>query len=365
MALLTELAFDFGRTFSGQDLRLYASTHCGLDDVGPQQEALRSHVVLHHRNEDFIFRFDFLADYLAARGLTDHLLRRPTVDRRAIQLLEDQARGGSGLFERAVERLFVLRPAKWKEELSAAWVNLRAEASSQAKSGLLHLMLQAVEHDVGSGPRSDRTKVLYQVLGFPEGSPLQDLHIEGTVAGLDLRGISLIGCTFESAGFAKCAFDSATKFQGCAFDGAFDVEDCEGFGQASFEECRPGPRAREVIQALQAPGVRLPVTTEQIRSTVRLALEKFQRGVGFKSLARANCRRGRIVRSPICDQVWDSLERYGVIESIRISGLPEGGVSIAEGKKGEVYSFLANAMLTGSLREAVDSLENELGARRA
>jgi len=160
-------------------------------------------------------------------------------------------------------------------------------------------------------------------------------------------------------------FDSATQFLGCTFDGSFEVEDCDGFGEVGTEGCSIGPRAREVFQAHQSPTPRLPVTSEQIRSTVRLALEKFQRGVGFKSLARANCKKGRIARSPICDRVWEALENFGVLESIRISGVPKGGVAIAEGKKGEAHNYLANAMLTGSLREAVEWLERELRVRAA
>jgi len=163
-------------------LRLYASTHCALDDVGPQQEALQSHVVLRPHDGNFTFRFDFLADYLAARVLVENLSRRP-MERRAIEVLARHARGGSGFMERALDRLFTLGTSKWETELSAAWSDLQTEGSPQAKSGLLHLILKGVEREVASGPRIDRTNALYRVLGLPKGAPLRNVYLEGGYMG--------------------------------------------------------------------------------------------------------------------------------------------------------------------------------------
>jgi hypothetical protein len=85
----------------------------------------------------------------------------------------------------------------------------------------------------------------------------------------------------------------------------------------------------EVLQIHQGR-VKISVTEDQIRETVKLALEKFQRGVGFKSLAIANQQKGRISRSPIGDVVWEALEKAGVIDRIHISGVDGGGIVISE-----------------------------------
>jgi hypothetical protein len=68
-------------------------------------------------------------------------------------------------------------------------------------------------------------------------------------------------------------------------------------------------------------------------------------------------------KSPIATEVWTALEKFGVVESIAISGVPQGGLAIGEGKKGEVYNFLANALITGGIRDAVEWLQNDLATK--
>ena len=127
------------------------------------------------------------------------------------------------------------------------------------------------------------------------------------------------------------------------------------FGESTYDQCSFGPRAREVVQLNDKLG-RIPVTPGQVRWTVRLTLQAFQVGVGFKAIPRASCRRGRISTSPICKEVWEALEKHGVIGSITIKGLLDDGVQVPDNKREEVRLFLSNAILSGSLRDAVGSV---------
>lgn len=109
----------------------------------------------------------------------------------------------------------------------------------------------------------------------------------------------------------------------------------------------------------------MPITGEQIRATVRLALERFQRGLGFKSIHSVFKKSGRISRSPICEDVWDALEKHKVVIPVPITGVAEGGLAIADDRKPEVHNFLQNAMLTGGLRVAVDFLDRKCTKSRS
>jgi hypothetical protein len=358
MQLLSEIAFECGETFSAEDLRLYASAYCGLKENDPQQDALQSHAVLQHDKNQFGFRFEFLGNYLTGRALVTHLAEDP-VKPRVAHFLETERRGGSVLLERATDYLFAhIAAADRLEILSRAWAAFPKE-NGRARSGLLHLILEAAEREIGSGTREERTALLRRILGFGAGA-FSELYVEGTLSGLDLQGVVFQKAIFCNAGLANCIFDHSTRFLECTFDGNFELEDCQGFDVMSLDRCTIGPVARELFQSLQSGKANLPITSDQITATIRMALQQFQRGVGFKSVARIYTRRGRLAKSPIATEVWGALERFGVVESIAISGVPEGGLAIGEGKKGEVYNFLANALVTGGIREAVEWLQNDL-----
>jgi hypothetical protein len=212
-----------------------------------------------------------------------------------------------------------------------------------------------VDREVGSGPRAQRSQELSRFVA--SDSVFRHLYVQGSIRDLDLRSAAFESCVFSDAGFSNCLFDQFSRFTGCRFEGRFEVEQCEGFGNVSWQSCDFSPIARETIQSQHAT---IPVTGEQIRATVRLALERFQRGLGFKSVQSVYKKSGRISRSPICDHVWASLEKHKIVIPIAISGMVEGGLVIPDSRKTEVHNFLHNAMLTGDLRSAVEFLDRKL-----
>jgi hypothetical protein len=355
--LFAQLAFNCGDAFSEEQLRLFAGVS-GLTEQGSQMEALRSHALLKVTGADYAFRFEFLGRYLAAHALVKNLLNDPN-NPKVERFLESESRGGTLVIERAVDCLFARHLENLLQTLSVCWAGTKA-LSGPARSGLAHIIMKATEKEAGPGPRSDRTAALAKVFGTANPQSLDGLYLEGTITGLDLRGVKFSNSSFLNAGFSKCVFDRSTQFERCTFEGAFDVEDCEDFGEASYLECSFGPRAREVVQ-LNDPSGRLEVTEEQVRWTVRLALQAFQKGVNFKAIPLNTCKRGRILTSPICDEVWRTLEEHGIVCPITIPGLLEHGVQVHESKRDEVHLFLSNALLTGSLREAVRSILKKAG----
>ena len=357
LALFSELAFNCGDIFSSEQLRLFAAMF-GITEPGAQLQALESHALLRLSGQNYGFRFDFLGRYLAAGALIKNLLEDPT-NAKVGAFLESESRGGTDLVDRAVDCVFAHHRAEALEKLQRTWPKVRSTQSKQAQSGLLHLILKSVERERSSGPRSERTAAIAKVLGSPNPQTISNIYVEGTINGLDLRGVTLSDWMFVNAGFSKCLCDSTTRFVHCTFEGAFDVEDCEDFGDATYENCSFGPRAREVVQLNDKLG-RIPINPGQVRWTVRLALQVFQTGVGFKAIPRETCRRGRISTSPIRKQVWEALEKHGVITSITIKGLLDDGLQVPDARREEVRLFLSNAILSGDLRDAVKDVIDQL-----
>jgi hypothetical protein len=354
LRLFEDLAFDFGGTFTREELHFYAAA-LERRDTGPEEKALESHAVISSVGNQFTLRFEFLADYLAGRSLVRRLFENPS-NLEVVRYLSQQARGGSLLLDRSVENIRAHHHAESRDRLLAAWKVLQSQDTPPAaRSGLLHLILKYVDKEVGSGPRVQRTHELARFVA--DESVFRELQVQGAIRDLDLRGARFDGCVFSDAGFANCVFDHGSKFTACKFEGRFEVEECQGFGNVSWQACDLSPIARETIQSQDAT---IPVTPEQIRATVRLALERFQRGLGFKSIQTVYKRSGRISRSPICNDVWHALEKHHIVVSITLSGVAEGALAIPDARKPEVHNFLHNAMLTGELRSAIESLERKL-----
>ena len=359
LRLFSALAFNHGDVFTSEQLKLYASMH-GLQGSQTQVQALQSHVALSRNDGHFSFRFEFLGGYLAASELIDRLIKDGPSPR-VVARLEQEANGGSLLIERAVAYLFAHYYSERFELLKSAWKTVGSLGAPAAQSGLLHIVLKAVEREVGSGPRQERTKLLLDFIET-KNQTLSNLTVHGRLKGLDLRGITFDRCTLLNSGFSTCVFDSNSRFAGCAFEGFFDLDECESFEEVSYEACNLGSRARDVIQAGDQRGA-VPVTAEQVRSTVRTALQKFQRGLSFKVVPRSDQNKGRIAISPIKEQVWRALERHQIIFAADIAGIKKGGLEIGNSRHDEVRLFLSNAIATGLLKRCIELLVEELVPR--
>jgi hypothetical protein len=350
--LFSLLAFEYGMQIPQDALEFYAD----VPELS-QRQALTTHALLQRSADHLTFRFPFLADYLASRILVERLeLEHPPQD--LLKALSQQAAGGSNLLERVVHRLVLTHPDDWQQLLQTAKRTIDQGGSDGAQSGCLHIILEAVRSTIPL--RKERGDLVRSILDIGHGDPIGNLYVQGVITGLDLTDTRWQDCRFRNSGFRSCIFDQETTFARCLIDGGFDVEDCDDFSSVIFEaNCTLSLRAREVIQAHQGRTGSRRVTTDQIVESVRIALEKFRRGVGFKSITVQGSKRGRLAKSPIAGSVWDALVRHGVLETIVISGTPDGGLMIADGKTSEVRNFLNNAVLTGSLRTAVRALEAE------
>jgi len=212
LLLFEDLTFDFGGTFARDELHLYAAA-LESPDSGQEQKALESHAIISNQGDKFVLRFEFLADYLAARSLVRRLFENPS-NADVVRYLTQQARGGSLLFDRAVENIRAHHHKESRDRLLAAWRALESkDVIPAARSGLLHLILKYVDREVGSGPRVQRSQELAYFVA-PD-SVFRQLPVQGTIRDLDLRGSVFDGCVLLDAGFSNCLFDQFSKRNVC------------------------------------------------------------------------------------------------------------------------------------------------------
>jgi hypothetical protein len=163
LRLFEDLAFDFGNTFTRDELYLYAAA---LDSRGSEQKALESHAIISNQGDRFTLRFEFLADYLAARSLVRRLLQNPS-NPDVIGYLSKHARGGSLLLDRSVENIRAHHPegrdrllAAWKsiqtDEVPPAARSVRASCSSVATALPLRLYSSALKSSKLKSPLSSQ-----------------------------------------------------------------------------------------------------------------------------------------------------------------------------------------------------------------
>jgi NACHT domain len=361
---LTDLAIDFGTHFPASELKEYAEIDLGLGR--PELDAIVAHALLQtaagHKTQAFTFRFDFLAEYLPARWAATELRRDSQgITGRLMKLMARNASGGSEFIDYVAQELTAANETGALTELFNGLPQEEGHIESEAaKSCLFHISLNCIERLLPSGPRSDRTAELLRLLGFPKGQ-ISSLAIWGNISGLDFSGVTFRECVFRDIALSKCLFDSGTKFSGCKFEGRFEIDDLGNFGAVQIgEDCQLSPAALETVQRALG-GRKIPITETQILDNFHTALNKFKRGLCFKSLDADNMRRGSIGRSTLCDEIWEALEKSKVISFHSISGLgPRSGVAIEKGSIPEVQRFLDNRLVVGKIASAVDQVKKRV-----
>jgi hypothetical protein len=350
LELLEALAFECGQSFILDDLRLYASTLFGLEEP-TQLTALESHALLIRGGDRFIFRFDFVYLYLTARALINQMSKDAST-RDVLRMLAE-LRSGSSLLERAVEYLHASCTRTGLGILANAWPSVRDNATSPAQSGFFQLVLAAAQRENAGGPRFMITETIQNTLGLAKGG-LQKLHFEGVLSGLDLRNVTFESCTFKSVDFTKCVFDQTTTFRQCIFADELRFQDCTGVDKANIsrEDNTIAAGIRETLRIEQGDSL----DTEEIRKALRLALHKFYDGSGFNIVNRKNLNRGMLARSPICNDVWEALQRFRVVVPHVAAGVADNSLCLDFAAKGEVRMFLNNAVLMGRLRKTAEAL---------
>jgi len=351
LRLFELLAVEFGPSFGREELEL------ALDYVGGpvkgEYDRIKDHALLHFSQDAFRFHYDFVEEYLIARRLRDWLLAKNGVENGTAVLHASVRRQGS-LFDRCAQ---LIGSYDWIGAARSKWHTLPDD--SIARTSFINLMLGLVKR-VSAATRRDDSEMLLSIFGDVNDRKFTQVHFNGSIYGLDLRSIELVGCRFENTEFANCVFDQDTRFLDCSFDGKLSLNACENFGSAFFDDkCSFSLQARGLVQKEQGRK-KFPITEGQILDAVSEALQSFQIGAaGFKT-RKVDSVELRLRHISFADTVIKALETEGVVERIRVA---RGNEIFKLTRTAETRIFLHNGTRVGQIKQAIDRLITRLGSQ--
>lgn len=196
-----------------------------------------------------------------------------------------------------------------------------------------------------------------------QGLPISGIPFSGTIARMNLSGVTFSRCRFDHVMWANDRCDQTTRFVECHFAGG-QVEHCEQFGAATFENCTWDQDAGALIRNEQVKEGRRGYTSEDLKADIRSVMDKFivGGGVSFRAVHAANLKKGAIRGSRYGDDVVDALAKK-VVETHSISGVSDGGYNVRQEAVESIRFYASNGVFTGALKEVYDELRERMGLR--
>ena len=221
------------------------------------------------------------------------------------------------------------------------------------------VVLASVERFLPKGsPRKERTSLLVRLSG---GSAIRYLNLRGTIARLDLAGITFERCRFERIGWVGCLLNEGTAFVNCQFVGGVPPVQCDGFGSVLLSGTTLDPEAEAILNSARVHEGRKKYSSDDLKHDMQSVIDKFiiRGGLGLKSVEESNLVRGSISASRYKDEIIETLQSI-VLEEHHISGASVG-YNVRKDAADAVKFYAANNVFTGKLREAFEKLERKLG----
>jgi hypothetical protein len=349
--LFATLATEFGESFDIDELKLAVDAILGANQDVNQ---IKGHAFLDFRNERYHFVFPFLLDYLRASALRDWLKGdRPYKE--VARLLATCTKQPGSLLDGAAQLILSTIKDDWIE---LARKRMAVGITDESLCGFFYL-ITVVAKNVSHGVRQEVTSILMSIFGDLSLREIADLYIEGSLANLDLRGISFRDCTFKDIELTKCTFDERSRFERCRFLGRLFDDRCDGFGAVEVIDCHLSGPARSAFQLGSVRGVSAKITKQQIKEGAYDLCRRFVRGsVGFVTRRRDSLEVAVRRLGSFGPELIGSLERYGVLEPF------QAGTSkmFRVGDTRVVRLFVQNNLVTGKLQEALNAVASKFDA---
>jgi hypothetical protein len=208
-----------------------------------------------------------------------------------------------------------------------------------------------------SSPHRDRAALFVKLC---QGPPIVGVPFSGTIARMDLSGLSFQRCRFDHVMWASNRFSAGTKFCECHFSGG-QVEHCEHFGAAMFENCTWDQDAGALIRNEQVREGRRGYTSDDLKADIKSVVDKFivAGGVSFRTVNAVNLKKGAIRGSRYADQVVSALVGK-VLEVHRISGISDNGLNVRSNAVEAFRFYASNGVFTGPLKDVYEELRSRM-----
>lgn len=362
--VFSQLAMDWNQDeFLKEDIEIAASATCAIfDDENQRRLLFAPHPLLVLRENAYSFRFEFLRDFLRSLWLENHWNSPKELEKTAA-FFEKNAAGTTPTFEYLAMRLLHGgRHRAWSKTVVTLAKNFRKN-HPLALSGLWHLSTILFNKLDGVSTKTDRLEKLLDIFGDSKSRKFTDLILQGRLASLDLTSLTFSNCRFDSCVFYSCDFDSSSHFVDCMFTGDLLFENCKALSSVNLT--RPSIVSAEATEAFLAGGIGNKgsiLNKDAIQRVFRLALQKFVRGGALHTIDVAFRNRGALGQSLLNDEVWDALMKTGVVIAHTISGLgKDRGLAIAKKHQHEVRQFIDNAIVSGGVLAAIQTICREKG----
>lgn len=352
LKILIDLAINFGNRFTLEDLRLVGQVVSPFLEDDNQFRILCDHTLISQKlgQQYLTFRFDFLPDYLSARFVLEHF-DQSNKHTEVLRILGGYAAGSSPMLEYLASWLRRQSTDSWIRDISLLWRNAVTNECRGAKSALFHLCLIVLEFAHKGASRSERSGIVLPIFEDLVSRNIRKIYIEGTVNNLDLKGVRFVDGQFSNVTFYNCEFDAESQFIRSEFIKDIIISQCKQFEQAGFVECAFDGATREAIQKAQRSYVRVPITQTQIEEVLLQALSRFTHTGGIRPMEEQYRFSGKIGRSPLCRQAWDTLERSGVIR--RKSAPHSDQYEILKGSVPHVLKYVSEGIAYGAVRDSL------------
>lgn len=233
--------------------------------------------------------------------------------------------------------------------------NIESRSGCHQFAGRLALLAAGKAHERGSD-RTERTNALLKLL--PAGQ-LEGAQFVGTMAGLDLRGLTISGCHFDTVTFANCRFSDTTRFINCRFT-ELRVTNSEQFGRVQWNDSNTFDElSRRLVEAEMISSGERGYAEVNLQADVDCLVRKFlpRETTGFKNVEERNLSRGLIGHSIHKNQIIETFTK-SCLECHPVNG--NFVFAVLEKAKSDFVFFVGNGVMTGELARLKDELRRKL-----
>ena len=300
------------------------------------------------------FRYDFLGPHLRALAIAKWILDPEAAQtlQEVLKVMANEAEGEGHVLEQLTMLLAAQAVDRTMEKCREV-----SERDRRAAAFLFQVAQALLLRDPEVTTGEERASRLFARLSAPAAwtGKVETWTFRGLLEGLDLRGVSFVGCRFLNVIFKSCTADSTTSFTDCHFERDLRFEKGQGWTRVELHNCRMmAPTDGAWERVLQRKTVD---HSERVGQLLRMGLRKFWRhGRVKKSLRVDDWRKGGLGQYEEAGQVLEEMIRVGLVERAHISGVEEGGVVFESGSIRDLQNYMDNSQRSGKIQEVYDRL---------
>lgn len=373
-----ELFFAYPNGIPFDDLCVYLDEYCKIPYGNTNvAKGFSTHPLLKrkddHAGESYESRYEVIKVYFLARFLASRL-HQESRKNEIIDLLSEHSVGKTQFLDLLSKQLQQYTEEQLVEAMNHASRMIRDHRNAAKKDDSGKALFYLIQDLLSKKEPTDkvaRKQRLVQLLRTERPSQsdpksiFRDVILTDQVAKYDLTGTKFVQCKFIDVEFKNCQFSGGSTFEKCIFDGALEFTNCSNANAIIVDDDNTLSKEAEFrLAALFQKPSKEELKKHFAHAALSQALKKLKGNRGFRPIQYRNRTGGFRSGNPYNILIWDVLERKGVIERHKISGVEKGGLNISEEEtiRKDVAYYLQNGTTIGGCLDEVITI---LVSRRA